>query len=208
MKNYTKAFIAFAVLTTTALIMNLTFFKWRSVFFPLILLALPHILDKKFRWAEFLKLNLEGIKPFLLISAATAILYPPLFFGWFLLFEKAHFHLPEISAVVSNFFYGLLLGIVVALPEELFFRGWLQETIFKKHNKKVFFILTKKNLMTSFIFGTAHAISFLNPLRMSTFFPSLLFGWFTEKSRSNIFYAVLFHAVSNIIALELNLFIK
>lgn len=208
MKYYTKVFIAFAVITVSALVMNLTLFKWRSVLFPLILLALPHILDRNFRWNNFIRVELEGIKPFLLISATTIVLYPPLFFGWFLWFEKASFQIPQTSALISNFFYGLFLGIVVAVPEELFFRAWLQETIFKKYNNKIFFIITKKNLTTSFIFGTAHAVSFLNPLRMSTFFPSLLFGWFTEKSRSNIFYAVLFHAVSNIIALELNLFIR
>jgi len=82
--------------------------------------------------------------------------------------------------------------IMVAVPEEVFFRGFLQET-FGNDLKGV--------LVVSLLFGVAHlpAYFFGNDVyALLTFFPSLVMGYLYMKT-SNVLPSVLFHLLSNVV---------
>lgn len=87
----------------------------------------------------------------------------------------------------------------VAFPEELFFRGFIQERLNIFFGKK--FNLLGINFgwglfLTSLLFMLIHLPQGFNTVRFLTFFPGLIFGLIREKYGS-IFPAVIIHALSN-----------
>lgn len=87
--------------------------------------------------------------------------------------------------------------LIVAIPEEIFFRGYLQSTMQRIYGqKRIMKFLSYSNLMTSLLFAVGHF--FLKPRfdRLAVFFPSLLFGFLREK-RENIYPSIMFHLLSN-----------
>lgn len=92
--------------------------------------------------------------------------------------------------------------LAVGLPEEFFFRGYLQTKVEGYWPIKRRFLggsIGKANFFTSFLFAIGHVFEYLNPLRIAVFFPSLLFGWL-KSATGSILASVLFHAMSNIIS--------
>lgn len=185
-------------------------YKWEGRYFvlPFILILLPVFLDRDFKPKDFWRPTKKGFKLFLLVTAAVILLYPPLFFGFLVKARGAVFVIPTAGEVFGGVLKGLLAIAVAAIPEEFFFRSYIQEHILADQNKKFLGPVTRKNLITSLLFGFIHVLAFLNITRMNTFFPSLLFGLFTEKSRGRIFYSIAFHAVSNILQFTLWTFIE
>jgi uncharacterized protein len=92
--------------------------------------------------------------------------------------------------------------VVVGLPEEYFFRGYLQTTLNRKWPAKRRFLGAPVSLsvvVTSILFALGHVLVDFNGLRFAVFFPSLLFGWMRQATGS-ILAGVLFHAASNIVS--------
>lgn len=90
--------------------------------------------------------------------------------------------------------------VVVALPEEYFFRGFLQTRLEQAWQPKLRFLSGGIGLalvVTSLLFAVGHVITDFNPLRLAVFFPSLLFGWLRSATGS-VLASVLFHASCNI----------
>jgi membrane protease YdiL (CAAX protease family) len=96
----------------------------------------------------------------------------------------------------------LLLGqvVVVAVPEEAFFRGYVLSRLRS--------VLPPRRHLLGVPFGTAHVLSALlfalvhlvaipQPGRLLVFFPGLLFAWLAERSRGTIAPAV-HHALCNV----------
>ncbi|NWF97600.1 MAG: CPBP family intramembrane metalloprotease [Nitrospirae bacterium] len=82
--------------------------------------------------------------------------------------------------------------IGVAFPEEVFFRGYIQES-FKRNFKAV--------LITSLLFSLSHLpeAMFSNDwISLLSFFPSLIMGWLYLKT-GNILPGVIFHFFANVI---------
>ena len=102
-------------------------------------------------------------------------------------------------------FLHFLLGqlLLVALPEEIFYRGYLQSRLEQKFPKKSRFLRVdiswKALILTSTIFALGHVLTIPHPARLAVFFPSLLFGWMRAATGS-IFSAVLFHVLCNLFA--------
>lgn len=87
----------------------------------------------------------------------------------------------------------------VALPEELFFRGWLQTRLNQLFGRpwKLFGAHLGPGLfIAALAFASAHLIIHHHPLHLIVFFPGLLFGLFRERSDS-IFSPVLAHGLGN-----------
>lgn len=185
-------------------------FRWEGRYFvlPFILILLPVFLDRDFRPKDFWRPTKDGSKLFFLVTSAVVLFYPPLFFGFLVKARGAVFVIPETGEILKGVLKGLLAIAVAAIPEEFFFRCYIQEHILADQDKRFLGPVTRKNLITSLLFGLIHALAFLNITRMVTFFPSLLFGLFTEKSRGRIFYSIAFHAVSNILQFTLWTFIE
>jgi len=101
--------------------------------------------------------------------------------------------------------FGLLSAsylVVVAVPEEVFFRGYLMarfeevwpptRTLF---GAKVGWAL----IVSSALFALSHVAVIPNPQRLAVFFPALLFGWMRARTGS-IAPGALFHALCNILS--------
>lgn len=90
--------------------------------------------------------------------------------------------------------------VVVALPEELFFRGCLHrllEARFPPTRRWLGGGLGVALLLSSLAFALVHLPKNGDPRALATFFPGLLFGWLRSATGS-IMPSVLVHASSNI----------
>jgi hypothetical protein len=95
--------------------------------------------------------------------------------------------------------------LVVALPEEMFYRGWMQGAwAARAPGRRVRVLgadLGAGFLATQALFAAGHLVS-LQPWRLATFLPGLLFGWARERT-SSLAAPVLLHALSNLALLAL-----
>lgn len=92
------------------------------------------------------------------------------------------------------------LGLV-ALPEEWFFRGYLQTRLDERYGTPWTLLGVKVGwgfILASVAFALLHPILIPGVHRLAVFFPGLLFGWLRAKT-GNIGAAVVFHAASNLI---------
>ena len=82
----------------------------------------------------------------------------------------------------------LMLLILFPITEELFFRGIIQPIIHKKFSK-TWHSISAANALTSLLFSFSHLFNH-NPFwALSTFLPSMIFGW--SKDRYNTLLAPL-----------------
>ena len=91
-----------------------------------------------------------------------------------------------------------LLG--VALPEELFYRGFLQPKLCRSFNDRPLalgFVWNHGIAIAAVLFAMAHFLGEYNPARLGPFFPALLLGMLRRRSGS-IAGAVVLHAAFNI----------
>lgn len=92
--------------------------------------------------------------------------------------------------------------VLVALPEELFYRGYIQSKLNGVFQKRWRFLgadLGWAVLVTSLLFALGHFFVDWNPARLAVFFPSLAFGWLRERT-STIGASIGFHWMCNVIA--------
>lgn len=90
--------------------------------------------------------------------------------------------------------------LVVALPEELFYRGWMQTSWAASDPSRRIRVLGadlgRGFLATQALFALGHLVR-LQPWRLGTFFPGLLFGWLRART-GDLAAPVLVHALSNL----------
>lgn len=90
--------------------------------------------------------------------------------------------------------------IVVALPEELFFRGFIHRLLERAIPPKRRVLgggIGKALLLSSALFALGHMLVVFDPRRLAVFFPGLLFGWLRSATGS-ILAGTLCHAASNL----------
>ncbi len=91
--------------------------------------------------------------------------------------------------------------IVVALPEEAFFRGYLQTSLSDLETRGVRILGASLApgswLLQAALFAVIHFLVEPNPARLAVFFPGLLFGWVRAR-RGGIGAALALHAMSNL----------
>ena len=93
--------------------------------------------------------------------------------------------------------------MVVAIPEELFFRGYLMERLERVwppdaprcSARKVGWAL----VVSSALFALGHLLVIPNPQRLAVFFPALVFGWMRARTGS-IAAGATFHALCNVVS--------
>lgn len=111
-----------------------------------------------------------------------------------------HFTLGEspLSDVVTQV-------VAVALPEEMFYRGYLQSELEKVWPPVASGWLRGAGaalVITSLVFAAGHLVTIPHAARLAVFFPSLVFGWLRART-GGIGAGVLFHALCNLFALNL-----
>lgn len=124
-------------------------------------------------------------------------------------------------AVAANHFYQLLGGfsyhpgrfegpllfflsqlVMIALPEEFFFRGYLQDRfnqIFKKHIRLLGVQVSASLPLVAFLFAISHSLIHFEGWHLLIFFPAVAFGWLREKT-GGLVAPILFHATCNLFA--------
>ncbi len=89
----------------------------------------------------------------------------------------------------------------VALPEETFYRGYLQpqlEKIWKPARKFFGVPIGRAVLLSAFLFALGHFLGEWNPLRLGPFFPALIFAW-QRNASGTIVGAIGYHAACNVL---------
>ncbi len=90
--------------------------------------------------------------------------------------------------------------IGVALPEETFYRGYLQpqlETLYPPKTRIFGVPLGKAAVIACALFALGHFLGEWNPLRLGPFLPALAFAWLRNATGS-VFGSILFHALCNV----------
>jgi CAAX protease family protein len=117
--------------------------------------------------------------------------------GRWLGYARGHLHLPDKFALLAASYL-----IVTAIPEEVFFRGYLMERLERVwpparvvFGAKVGWAL----VVSSALFAVSHVAVIPNPQRLAVFFPALLFGWMRARTGS-IAAGAVFHALCNLLS--------
>jgi membrane protease YdiL (CAAX protease family) len=131
---------------------------------------------------------------------ACAIVFPVFTLGWLWFWQPEAPFRPAFGRSLWDDGLGHLL--VIALPEEAFFRGYLQtelETALPPKRKLFGAGFGLAIVLTSALFALGHVATELHVNRLAVFFPSLLFGWLRART-GGIGASVLFHAACNVFA--------
>lgn len=150
---------------------------------------IPAFTDRA-RWSQILRLN--GL-------AVVCISLP--FFGLYHLYQTTLFGFEYTGVVPTEPL--LLVGyhlFFVAIPEEIFYRGYLQTRLNGVFGRRWTVFGVKMGwgvIVTSLLFAFGHSIVQFQWWHCSIFFPSLVFCWMREKT-GGFMAGALFHAWSNI----------
>jgi membrane protease YdiL (CAAX protease family) len=101
---------------------------------------------------------------------------------------------------------GVVLAVAIelfaiALPEEVFHRGYLMsalEEIWPPKHRILGAQIGVAAVVASLMFALGHLVGMAEAARLATFFPGLLFSWLWRKSGS-LWAPALFHAASNLL---------
>ena len=183
--------------------------KYYATIFAVIFLYVPlAIMRWRKRSLDFIDGSLgeffNGVTTFFVVAA---IVFPPYLIGahfWELwVYGSKGFHFAMYPDLWKTAIFQILL---VALPEEFFFRGYMQGTLDKTFKKRWNIFGARLGLawpVTAMIFAFSHSFIHFQWWHFSIFFPALLFGWLREKTGS-ITAPILFHATANVIAAWIN----
>lgn len=152
---------------------------------------------------QYWKLDQATIKSTLFYFAIVCVLvFPGTFLGnhfYQKLIYGKEFHSGESSIWMM---YTLTQLILVAFPEEFFFRGYLQTEFQKRFptENRIFGIQFGRGLIyLSLLFAISHSLITLQWWHIFIFFPALVFSWLKEKTGA-IWASMLFHFVCNMFA--------
>jgi membrane protease YdiL (CAAX protease family) len=94
----------------------------------------------------------------------------------------------------------LIQLLMVALPEEFFYRGYIQGRLNELSTRRWRlgpFHTSPPILVTSALFALGHFVVGLDAQRLAVFFPSLLFGWLRDRT-GGLVAPVIYHAACNL----------
>jgi membrane protease YdiL (CAAX protease family) len=92
--------------------------------------------------------------------------------------------------------------VVVALPEEMFFRGYLLQRLeerFPPHQRLAGAPVGWALVLSAVLFALGHVLVDFNPQRLAVFFPALVFGWMRALTGS-LAPGAAFHALCNLLS--------
>jgi len=135
------------------------------------------------------------------------------FYVGFRLYARWVWHLHPIAT--ANSWAGLHVGstlnevlgqvALIALPEEAFYRGYLQTRLDDAWTGRVRIFGAPVGfsiLVTSAIFALGHLLTIHDAGRLAVFFPSLLFGWLRART-GGVGASIAFHASCNLFSATL-----
>jgi membrane protease YdiL (CAAX protease family) len=134
----------------------------------------------------------------LFVLLLCAVIFPPYIVGF-----KIYWHPPSpfhFRLTMPLWTLALNHLVVVALPEELLFRGFIQQrlgAVLKKRIRIAGMTLGWHIPAAAALFALGHLASNPHPNRLATFFPALVFGVIRER-RGSLIGCIRFHAACNI----------
>ena len=93
-------------------------------------------------------------------------------------------------------------ALVVALPEEAFYRGYLMHAFDQRSRRRWRLFGTEVGpslIWTSALFALGHYATEPNVARLAVFFPALVFGWLRQKT-GGVGAGLVFHVLCNVFA--------
>lgn len=132
----------------------------------------------------------------------AAIVAVPFFFGWHAWWSRTMPRLTFSFAVKPIDAADEVLAqlLVIALPEEAFYRGYLQSRLDEAWPPRWRILGARVGpglFVGAVIFALGHVVTVHLPTRLAVFFPALLFGWLRARTRG-IGASVCFHTVCNL----------
>jgi membrane protease YdiL (CAAX protease family) len=94
---------------------------------------------------------------------------------------------------------------LIALPEEVFYRGYLQTRLDDAWPGRIRVLGAPVGIsivVTSAVFALGHVLTIHDPGRLAVFFPSLLFGWLRART-GGVGASIVFHAACNLFSATL-----
>jgi membrane protease YdiL (CAAX protease family) len=181
----------------------------------LVFLLLPQLMLRKRGNIERYGFTTRPLGLGLLIAAIAIVVVLPLFTGGFVVAARvACTHFPSWVPgscfrvfhprwrVPSDFPMQVAAQLVViALPEELFFRGYVQGRLEEALPPKWNLFGARVGwawIFAAALFGLGHFLVTFEPQMLTRFFPGLVFGWMYARTRS-ILPSTIFHAACNLI---------
>jgi uncharacterized protein len=141
---------------------------------------------------------LTAIGMSLLYALLASLVFFPLFWLGFVIWWQPlrDFTWPPMPAAEA-----LLTQVLgIAMPEEMFYRGYAQTAIDDANKWRVRLLgadIGAGLILASAVFALGHVATTGQPARLSVFFPSLVFGWLRART-GGIGASVAFHAACNI----------
>ncbi len=149
---------------------------------------------------SFARMAREAAVAALWAVGLAAIFLPPFWRGFVWWWHiRVPFHAASLRTLASDFSGQLL---VIALPEEAFYRGYLQSALDEAWKPRVRVLgaeLGPGLLVTSALFAAGHLCTEFNAGRLAVFFPALVFGWLRARTRG-VGAGIVFHALCNLFA--------
>ena len=130
--------------------------------------------------------------------ALAVIFFPPFYFGYRYFWQPRHAFVFRLPDKIMDDVAGQLF--VIALPEEAFFRGYLQSALDRVWTPRWRVLGAQLGagwLVSAAIFAVGHVLTTPNPGRLAVFFPALLFGFLRART-GGIGAGVAFHAACNL----------
>ncbi len=158
-------------------------------------LVIPGPLDR----TALLSAALRAIAWGLVAGAVVAV---PFYFGWRAWWAhfapRMTFSLAWRPAEIANDVAGQIF--VIALPEEAFYRGYLQSRLDDAWPPRWAVLGARVGpglLVGAAIFALGHIATVHLPVRLAVFFPALLFGWLRART-GGVGASIVFHAFCNV----------
>lgn len=132
-----------------------------------------------------------------------AVIFPFFWLGYRAMW-RPHMH---FSFRLPASFFDEIAGqlVVIALPEEAFFRGYLQSALDRAWAPRWRILgadLGPGWLVAAAIFAVGHYLTIHHPARLAVFFPALVFGWLRKRT-GGVGSSLLFHAACNVFSATL-----
>lgn len=177
--------------------------KYYGLIFAVLFLYVPAFVSyKRGRRIDFLDRSMTAYFRSFAFFLIVSIIVLPLFFAGVHIWETVLFRAKFRGfAVMPDLWkYAAFQVLMVALPEEFFFRGYVQSILNSLFQPKWNILGARLGwawIITAAIFAFAHSFVMVEWWHFAIFFPALLFGYLRERTGS-ITSPILFHAASNI----------
>jgi uncharacterized protein len=128
------------------------------------------------------------------------VIFPLYAVGWAWFWQLG----ADFTPTLPPDFLGLIANqaLVIALPEEAFFRGYLQSDLDRRWPPKWNVLGARVGpgiLVASLLFALVHLVTMPHPARLAVFFPALLFGWLRART-GGIGASIVLHTLANVFA--------